>query len=214
MDRVGQIDAMAGTESLAILGIVPEGAAALPEGLRALVLLGPSGPGFWAHVTAAPEFSDGTADPIDRWSQRVIGAMAAAIDGQALFPFGTQPPHPFVSWALATGQAYLAPVPLLVHAQAGLWVSYRGAIGLRAALPARPLPNPCTDCARPCLTACPVGALSGVGYDLAACHAFLDRPAGKGCMSGGCAVRAACPVSQAHGREPAQSAYHMRQFHR
>ena len=68
--------------------------------------------------------------------------------------------------------------------------------------------------AKPCLTACPAGALDAKGYDLPACHAFLDRTEGADCLSRGCVVRRACPLSQAYGRLPEQSAYHMRLFHK
>lgn len=77
-----------------------------------------------------------------------------------------------------------------------------------------PVARPCETCAAPCLTACPVGALTGAGYDLPACHAFLDRPEGAECLSAGCLVRRACPLSQSYARLPEQSGYHMRQFHR
>jgi hypothetical protein len=81
-------------------------------------------------------------------------------------------------------------------------------------LPAPPA-RPCDSCAaKPCLTACPVAALTGAGYDVPRCHAHLDQPEGVPCMSGGCLVRRACPASQPYARMPVQSAYHMRQFHR
>ena len=61
---------------------------------------------------------------------RVIGALAEELGAQALFPFGTQPPHPFYTWALASGRVWSSPVQFLVGADAGLWASYRGALGL------------------------------------------------------------------------------------
>jgi epoxyqueuosine reductase len=184
--------------------------------LRTLVLLGPEEPGFWPHLTQQPEWQDSGPDPVDRWSRRVIGGLACDLGGKACFPFGGPPYHPFYRWALRSGRAWASPVTLLVHDRAGLMVSYRGAIALRDRLglppPAR---SPCESCRdRPCLTACPVGALTGAGYDLAACHHFLDLPEGQECLSGGCAVRRACPLSRAYGRVGEQSAYHMRLFHR
>ncbi len=178
-----------------------------------LVLLGPREPGFWSHVTASAEFADGAADPLDRWSRRVVSEMADQLGGTALFPFG-QPVRPFISWALRSGRAWQSPVGLLVHDEAGLMVSYRGAILLPEMLPSDLSPNPCDCCrAKPCLDACPANALTAGGYDLDACHEFLDQPDGVSCMSRGCAVRRACPVSRSYGRTPAQSAFHMRKFH-
>ena len=80
-------------------------------------------------------------------------------------------------------------------------------------LPA-PGPGPCDACDAPCRSACPVDALGPDGYDVAACHAYLDTDPGRDCMELGCKARRACPLSAASGRVPAQSAYHMRQFHK
>jgi hypothetical protein len=188
----------------------------LPKGTRALVLLGPAQPGFWPLLTAAPEWRDGAPDPVDRWSRRVIGRIACDLGAKALFPFGGPPWHPFYAWALRTGRIWDSPVRLLLHEGQGLWVSFRGALALKAPLAdLTPGAKPCDSCAgKPCLTACPAGALTGAGYDVPACHGFLDGPGGGDCMAGGCLVRRACPVSQGHARMVEQSAYHMRQFHR
>ena len=211
-----QIAAQAQTHRLMPLGLCQRADAPLPEGVKTLVLLGPDQRDFWAHFTQSPEYRDGAPDPMDRWSERVIGAMAQALGGQAFFPFGTRPPHPFYTWALATGRIWSSPVQFLVHERAGLWVSFRGAIGFgQTVTDTDPPPrNPCDGCPAPCANACPVAALTPAGYDVAACHDYLDSAPGAACMSRGCAVRAVCPVSQATGRAPAHSAFHMRQFHR
>lgn len=179
-----------------------------------LALLGPREPGFWAHVQAAPEFQDGHADPMDRWSTRVITDLAQDLGGEPLFPFGV-PARPFVRWALRSGRAWSSPVSLLVHDRAGLLVSYRGAILFPGYLPLpEPSTCPCDTCGdRPCLSACPVAALTAEGYNVTACRAFLDQPGDAACMTGGCQVRRACPVSRSYPRDPAQSAFHMAAFH-
>lgn len=181
-----------------------------------LILLG-CGPGFWPAFTAAPEARDGAPDPIDRWSARVVGAIADALGARARFPFGGPPHAPFIDWALKSGRAWHSPVGMLVHDIVGLMISYRGALHWPDEFPI-PAPGsvcPCDTCAgRPCTAACPVGALGqGRAYDVARCHTWLDRPAGLGCMMQGCAARRACPVSRGAGRQPEQSALHMRSFH-
>lgn len=183
-------------------------------GRGTLILLGPREPGFWAHVQAEPEFRDTARDPMDRWSTRVLTNLADQFKARALFPFGT-PPRPFIGWALRSRRAWVSPVGLLVHDVAGLLVSYRGALLLDDVLPLPETPSrPCDTCEdRPCLVACPVGALSADGYDLGTCHGYLDTPNGSDCMSAGCLVRRACPVSQSYPRHPAQSAFHMAAFH-
>ncbi|MFN7225286.1 MAG: ferredoxin [Paracoccaceae bacterium] len=183
-----------------------------PDWAKSVVLLGPKEPGFWAHLKAQPEWSG--PDPVDQWSRRVIGRLACDLGGKARFPFGGPPYHPFYSWALRTGHIWESPVKLLVHGTQGLLVSIRGALILPGVLEFQPSAKPCDTCAKPCLTACPVSALQSHGYDVAACHAFLDQPAGSGCLGSGCLVRRACPVSQGYARLAEQSAYHMGRFHR
>jgi epoxyqueuosine reductase len=207
------IEAMLQTHALTILGgFYAEPGDDLPAGTQTLLMIGP-GDGFWAHMTTQPEW--GEADPIDRWSRRVIGTIACDLHAKALFPFGGPPYSPFQRWALRTGRMWQSPVRLLVHDVQGLFVSFRGALALkeRIALPPAP-PKPCDTCAQPCLTACPVGALTPAGYDVPACHGYLETDAGQTCMTGGCIVRRTCPVSQGYARMPEQSAYHMRQFHK
>ena len=186
-----------------------------PEGTGTLLLLAPSEPGFWAHFNTEPEARDGLPDPMDRWSTRVITGIADTLDAAALFPFGGPPWHPFIAWARKSGSIHASPVSLLVHNDQGLMISFRGALALRDTIELTPPRlTPCLMCAAPCETACPVDALSEDGYDTAACHAFLDTPAGADCMENGCKARRICPVSQDYARSPDQSAYHMRQFHK
>jgi epoxyqueuosine reductase len=203
------IRALVGEYHLNVFGaFYPEPEDAAPSGCKTMLLLGPKEPGFWGFVTAEPEFQDKFPDPVDRWSKRVITNLADTLDGIAVFPFGGPPYAPFISWAQRTGRAWTSPVSLLVHDTAGLFLSYRGAIALKDRIA---LPNSPPD--RPCLSACPAEALNGNGYDLNACHAFLNTISGQDCMTGGCAVRRSCPVSQSHGRRAVQSAHHMKAFH-
>ena len=209
-----EIAAMALPHGLAILGgFQAQADPALPRGTRTVLMLGP-GLGFWPHLTAQPEW-DGHADPIDRWSRRVIGRIACDLGAKALFPFGGPPWQPFYQWALRTGAVRESPVRLLVHHEQGLMVSFRGALALKQTLDLPvPPPAPCETCmGKPCLTACPPRALTGAGYDVPACHGFLDTAAGQDCLSQGCAARRACPVSQRYDRMPEQSAWHMARFH-
>ncbi len=202
---------------LAVMGgFHTDGEVTLPKDTRTLLLIGPAEPGFWPHFTRQPEWTDRAPDPMDRWSRRVITGLANALGAHPLFPFGGPPWHPFYQWALRSGEAWESPLRLLVHARMGLFASYRGALALphRIPLPA-PQENPCQHCTdKPCLTACPVQALGENGYNLPACHSFLDQAAGQDCMNCGCVARRACPVSIAYARLPEQSAYHMRQFHK
>ncbi len=202
-------------EGLAIFGAFhPDPGDGLPEAIGTLFLLGPAEPGFWARVTDAPEFADGSPDPLDRWSARTIGAMARELGGEAYFPFGGPPWRPFIAWAKRSGRAWASEVGILVHDTAGLLVSYRGAIGLGGRLDLPPTgTRPCDSCAeKPCLTACPVVALTSRGYDIPRCKDYLGTDDGKDCLDAGCLVRRACPVSKGYARDPMQSGYHMSRF--
>lgn len=190
---------------------VAEGEEGFPKGTRSLLLIGPKEPGFWAHIQSEPEWLG--ADPVDLWSRRVIGRVACDFGAKALFPFGGPPYRPFYQWALRSGRIWASPVRLLVHDAQGLMVSFRGALALKEAVDVPRGIKPCDTCAAPCLTACPVGALTADGYDLPRCHAYLDG-AGGDCLNGGCLVRRACPAGDGYARMAEQSAYHMRQFHR
>ena len=210
-ELLGALDA----EGLVALAVTGPDPGFCPPGSQALVLIGPQGGAvWWDRLQASPEWQDGTPDPVDRWSHRTLGALAGRFGGTALFPSDGPPYPPFLRWARASGALWQSPVGMLVHADAGLWVSFRGALALPFALSLPPGQNPCTACAdQPCRTACPVNALGPDGYDTAACHAFLDTPAGGDCLQHGCRARRACPASQSHARVSSQSQYHMSQFH-
>lgn len=212
-----RIEALAQADGLTILGgfHTAETDHDLPRDMQTVLLLGPAAPGFWDVFTAAPEYADGAPDPMNRWSERVIGGLAQQFAAMALFPFGGPPYRPFIAWALKSGSAWSSPVGLLVHHTAGLMVSYRGALALhdKIDLPAPPR-SPCLTCdSQPCRSACPVGALGHGDYDVPRCKEFLETPPGLDCMTQGCATRRACPVSQSYPRQPAQSAFHMKAFH-
>ena len=200
---------------LALMGVVQVDVDdPVPPGSKAIILLGPYEPGFWDYFRASPEYQDGLENPLDAWSVRTINALAHKVGGQPMFPFG-EPALPFLGWALRSGRAWTSPVAMLVQDRAGLFVSFRGAVALPWAVEDPTVTqNPCKSCAAPCADACPVDALHPDGYDVNACHAYLDTPAGQDCMTNGCAARRICPVSQSSSRIPAQSAFHMKAFHK
>ena len=212
-----RIEALADENGLLILGALHPASSSvqnLSDGT--LILLG-TGPAFWPQLQQSPEARDGQRDPIDRWSTRVIGAMARSLNANAHFPFGGPPYEPFINWALASGRAFQSPAGPMVHDQVGMMISFRGALHFEQVFPIPKPPlatSPCGGCkTKPCLTACPVGALSASGpYDVPACYAHLDRPEGAECMEIGCIARRACPLSEKADRDPKQTSHHMRYF--
>jgi hypothetical protein len=205
-------------------GLVPRGAFKLEDGervgeladMRTIVLAGMVGRDGWGAFAASPEAGDGLADPLDRWSRRLIESLAGELGGKALFPFGGPPFLPFQRWAQRAEPVHSSPIGLLIHPYYGLWHAYRGAIGFPEELnvpgPA-PVPSPCETCSgRWCLKTCPVGAFSEAGYDVAACKGHLRSAAGGDCMDFGCRARRACPVGADRAYEPSQANFLMRSF--
>ena len=205
-------------------GLVPRGAFKLEDGervgeladMRTIVLAGMVGREGWNAFAASPEASDGFADPLDRWSRRLIESLARELGGRALFPFGGPPFLPFQRWAQRAEPVHSSPIGLLIHPYYGLWHAYRGAIGFpeELAVPeSAPVPSPCESCiGRWCLKSCPVGAFSNTGYDVAACAGHLRSAAGGDCMDFGCRARRACPVGADHAYGPEQANFLMRAF--
>ncbi|PIB23924.1 hypothetical protein BFP76_01320 [Amylibacter kogurei] len=177
-----------------------------------LVLFAPAAD-FWARLTDAPEYRGD--DPVDRWSARVFAMLADQLDARAILPFGGPPYAPFLDYAKQSGRAWNSHVGMLIHDQFGLMISYRGALAFneRFDLPATPRQSPCETCIpKPCATACPVHALTPSGYDVPKCKEYLRSNPKNDCMSQGCAVRRACPMSAGAKRDAAQSAHYMRVF--
>ncbi len=205
-------------------GLVPRGALLLEESertgalgdIRTIVLAGMVGRDGWSAFAASPEASDGLADPLDRWSRRVIEALAHELGGTALFPFGGPPYLPFQQWARRAEPVHPSPIGILIHPRYGLWHSYRGALGFREQLavpePAA-TPSPCASCdERWCLKTCPVEAFSDAGYDVVACAGHLRTAAGADCMGCGCRARRACPVGAEHAYGADQAKFIMAAF--
>ena len=185
----------------------------VPEKCRTLLLIGPDEANFWHHFKNSLEMQDGQSDPMDRWSERVITALATKIQARPIFPFQGPPYAPFYQWALRTGEMHISPIRLLVHNQTGLFVSFRGALTLenKIQLP-KPLSSPCIACAAPCVSACPASAFDAGIYDVQACQSHISTLDTERCFDKGCAARRRCPVNKDHCRSSEQSSFHMRAF--
>ena len=186
-----------------------------PAGTRALVLVGNAGNTLWRafapHAGEAPH-------PLDRWTREVIEPLATTVGARALYPFGGPPVWPFQRWARRAEPVHPSPLGLLIHPDFGLWHAYRAALAFdhEIPLPARDdRPSPCESCeARPCLTACPVGAFGEDGLDVTSCRAHLTSSAGERCFDAGCLARAACPVGRTYAYRPPLARFHLAAFAR
>ena len=184
--------------------------------VRSLLLIGSTGPSLWPRFSHSPEAAGSLPDPLDRYTKRVLAGLASELNLEALFPFEGPPYHPFQQWALACGGFSRSPMGVLAHRDYGPWAGFR-AVFLSAdplELVSNPdLPGPCSTCAEtPCITACPVGALStSTGYDVPKCRSHLTGVSDSHCWSG-CLARRACPFGQGHQQTADNARFHMESF--
>lgn len=202
-------------------GFHPEAADRVPTladgaAVRTLILLGNVGAGLWESFNGSAEFADGRPDPLNRWSERVIGLLAAALGAAVHFPFGGPPHLPFVPWAKRAEPVVESPLGMLIHPDYGLWHAYRGALAFAETVDLPPQGRrapPCDSCAdKPCLTACPVDAFTASGYNVAACGGHIATVAGADCMELGCRARRACPIGREYHYNADQARFHMAAF--
>lgn len=188
------------------------------QAARAVLLIGNIGGSMWQAFGdwRAGQSDRGGRDPLDTWSKRIIGQLATKTGATAYFP--SDPPYqPFQRWAMSAEGLKASPLGILIHPEFGLWHGYRGALGFAEDISqpektpdSAPL-HPCDDCkGRPCLAACPAGAITAFRFDLAACRKYLaSEPGREGCMGKGCLARAACPVGEGFRYPEDQIRFHM-----
>lgn len=206
--------ALAGHGMIARGAFRPAAGEGLPTGTAMALMVGNAGPGMWRFFQAGRRDE---VDAMNRWTRRVLDAVAAAVGASAHYPFDGPPWLPFQRWAGRAEAVFASPVGMSIHPQHGLWHAWRGVLAFADDLadlpPRRATANPCESCVtKPCLTACPAGAFSADGYDVPACGGHLRQPAGADCMALGCRARRACPVGRDATYLPAQAAFHMTAF--
>ncbi|QLQ26467.1 MAG: hypothetical protein HZT41_17985 [Dechloromonas sp.] len=179
-------------------------------GFRQLILLGHGGKRLWECVQAAGHTG---GDPIDDYCARVVADwFAAELPGRRyriVHPGSTPVPLQY----LGTLAGWHHPTPFMVgiDPEWGTWNAYRAVVLADTGFsPSRPVDrsNPCTGCqARPCIPACPAGAMDGGSFALATCIAYRQRDHSR-CQHT-CLARIACPVGSKHryGDEQMRHAY-------
>jgi epoxyqueuosine reductase QueG len=185
----------------------------VPGDARFVILIGNAGPHMFQRFARE---RNPQVDKIDDWTREAAESLARNLDADIAYPFDTDPPHPFLTWARRGGAGYVSPLGLNIHPTYGLWHAYRAALlfPVEFDIPGQTSQvHPCDVCqTKPCLSTCPVSAFSGTHFDLATCASHLKTPAGENCMARGCLARLACPVGQGFAYAPAQAQFHMRAF--
>lgn len=184
----------------------------LPAGardrFRQLILLGHGGRLLWEKVCAAGLAGE---HPIDDHSvARAREWMAAQCPGakyDVIYP--GEAPLGLQSLGRLAGWHHEAPFRVGINEHWGPWFAYRVVLLADTRLVTTPClggASPCSACAgKPCVTACPAGAMAGGGFSLEKCIAYRQQPESRCALT--CVAREACPVRTEHRYEAAQLAH-------
>jgi hypothetical protein len=183
---------------------------------RTLMLVGNGGPAMYRQFFAAPEATNGAANPLDTWTKRVLEPIATKYRARPVFPSDGPPWQPFQRWASRAEGLRASPLGVLIHPTFGLWHAYRAAFLFDQTLALDPFPglaHACDRCVdRPCLTACPVTAVTTAGFARFTCADHVAGSDGVDCRLRGCLARRACPVGQEHAYPAEAMEFHMTAF--
>ena len=191
--------------------------AALPAGMRDLLdparrfcrvlLVGHGGQRLWEQVQASG--IEGT-HPIDDFSLATVSAWIAENLPQAAFSvlYPGEMPVGLQALGRLAGWHHESPFRLGINERWGSWFAYRVAVLVAHPLPPTPPEpggSPCEACTgKPCLDACPAGALAGE-FSLEKCIAWRRQPDSSCRLA--CLARNACPVRAEHRYLEAQIAH-------
>ncbi|MEN9904156.1 MAG: hypothetical protein RLZZ555_721 [Pseudomonadota bacterium] len=184
---------------------------------RQLILLGHLGRDFWAALRRRGLHG---SDPVDQFvGECVAGWMADELPGRAwLQVFPGSAPVALQRLGQLAGWHHASPFGVGVDPDWGSWFAYRAVLLADTELPVTPrraTASPCEGCVdKPCIGACPAGALSGdrVGLGqgvmpgLRTCLSHRLQ-AGSGCADR-CLARKSCPVGARYRYDDGQIAYH------
>ena len=172
-----------------------------------LLVFGHAGRSLWAHVSMEH------SDPIDTYSRRIVTRFLQSIacdDHHILYPL-TDYPIDLREIGRYLGWHHESPLGIGIHPKFGTWFAYRVVVAANtdfAVTVSEKGSSACESCRdKPCVSACPVTAVSAVntfGLDVCVSH---RRQEGSSC-SHQCLARQACPVGKEYQYEDEQIAYH------
>lgn len=190
---------------------------------RQVILLGHAGRDFWQALQGS-RWGQGdliaSDNPVDTYTRHLVDGYLQAVhpSSKYLSLYPGDKPVDLQAFGRLAGWHGDSPFRLGVNKQWGSWYAYRALVLIdelpsfdKLYQPKTPSAqaSPCTDCSpKPCVAACPVGALGQTHSDfkLQACVDYRVLP-GSAC-SHQCLARSACPVAKQHQYDQAQMQYH------
>ena len=169
-----------------------------PRRFQRLVMLGQGGKALWASIQASGFTS---AHPFDDYSRSVVSDFVEDIGSpQHALVYPSDAHLPLGRMAAHVGWGRSSPLGLTINDRFGLWLAHRIVFLVDAPLETETASTtyPCSTCAdTPCVTACPVGAVSvESGFDVDKCSHFRMAPYSP--CADRCLARLACPVGTEH----------------
>lgn len=175
---------------------------------RQLILIGHGGRNLWTQVqaaglTSAHPIDDFCVAAVDSWFAAQLPDCAHAIVYPGDVAVGLQALGRLAGWH------HESPFRIGINETWGSWFAYRALVlADTALLPTPPLAgdSPCAHCsARPCIGACPAGALVDGEFSLPQCIAYRRQP--DSCCRVTCVARTSCPVRPEHRYDDDQIAH-------
>ena len=175
-----------------------------------LVLIGNGGKQFWTSFQAAGDKQ--VENPVDQYSAILVNKFIRDYlpPAPALMLFPGPYSIPLQRLGALAHWHHSSPLGVGIHSEYGLWFAYRAAFLTTALLPLRissPSESPCKTCIKPCISACPVHAISNNQQpDLSKCLNF--RLQEETVCADRCLARLACPIAPEQRYSDEQISYH------
>jgi len=193
-------------------------AATISPEARSIIAIGNGGGALWdafhRHLATHPGWMQRN-HPLDDFTRLVIEddvAHAAASLLAIVYPFThDRRTLDFITLAKAAGLAGPSILGVAVHPTFGPWIAFRAALLLRDPIDAPGDAigfDPCPTCTeRPCMNACPAGAIRfPLGWDVPTC--VRHRVEHEADCADRCHARAACVLGPEHAYAADELAYH------
>ena len=178
-----------------------------------LMMTGHGGKLFWEKLQEKGMSAD---DPVDQLSiqltQQFIDHYLGHPACLLLYPL-TQFMVPLTQLGELANWSHPAPIGQGINPEYGVWFAYRTAFLVNGRFPTvtnQPTTSPCHSCTeKPCITACPSGAVTQTNFDIFTCTDFRVEPESP--CADRCLARMTCPVAPEHQYTLPQIQYHYTQ---